>query len=191
MHSLQGDNQPQRSKSQAILRSLTVHCDRLSLETLLDGGVTLTMRFRLTALFLITAIAGFAIHCVHRGVTDQPIERLMGALIVLYTGTLTTILLSATGSAIGGRVGAIAGLLLAVVAWCGCLWIVNVFEERSVSALAGTHLTFVFAVSTTTVWVVLNDAKNKVRNHALDDHSVTKLLTTQREMGDSPGRERR
>lgn len=148
------------------------------------------MRFRLAVLFLITAIAGFAVHCVQTGVTDQPSERLLGALFALYIGTLTTIFMSATGSAIGGRVGAIVGALVAVIVWCGFLWILNVLEEGSVSAFAGTHLTFVFAVSTATVCIILSDAKNKVTNHALDDHLVTNLLATQREMAASPDRER-
>jgi len=149
------------------------------------------MRFRLRSLFVITAIVGFAIHCLQFSATDKPTESLLGALLVLYIGTLTTMFLSAAGSAIGGRVGAIAGTLVAVAVWCGWLWILNVFEGDSVSALASTHLIFVFAVSTITVWIVLRDAKDKVTSHALDDHPVTKFLATKREIAEGPGRERR
>ena len=74
------------------------------------------MRFRLVKLFLITAIAGFVIHCVQCRLLDQPVERLLGALLVFYTGTLTTILMSVMGSAIGGRMGSITGAGVAVVA---------------------------------------------------------------------------
>ena len=134
------------------------------------------MRFRLTTLFFVTAIAGFVVHFIECKVIQQSLEDRWGTLIVFYLGTLTTIFLSAIGNALGQRSGTIAGAVVAFLIWCGLLGIMAVLGAFTSSTFLGVHVSMMLGVSVTSIWILLTHQEEDPIDESPDSHSVASLL---------------
>ena len=153
----------------------------------MSSSTTRRFRFRLRAVFVLTAIVAILTELARIVSTASSGESLLIVWAVVYFGAVVAVLIAALGYVVGERIGATVAAVLFGIIWSLPFWVAGLFshsEARHLHAVRGFYTFFVVSTTVAIIWLAWQD-----KTMAFDSSTHERLLKLKRNLSPAQGRD--